>query len=241
MQAIILAAGLGERLKDLTDRCPKALVQVSGRELIARVMDFLDHDGISERIVVTGFEAEKLEQFLKEHYPDAIAVCNPDYRAGNVLSMKAAIPSVRGEFIIMNADHIYPRRMLEKILDSRGDGIMAICDFDRNLGADDMKVRLGEDGHLTHISKELDLFDGGYIGMTYCSPRYVDRYREALFATIAEKGDGACVENVLGTLAEGQVKIGICDTSGIPWLEVDNQDDLRLAERILGERPDFSL
>lgn len=241
MQAIILAAGLGERLEHLTDGCPKALVPVSGRELIARVMDFLDHGEIRERIVVSGFEAEKLERFLRMKYPDTIVVHNPDYRAGNILSMRAAVPHIRGEFMIMNADHIYPRRMMKRILDSRSDGIMAICDFDRSLGADDMKVKLDDDGHLAHIGKNLDAFDAGYIGMTCCGPKCADRYREALSATVVEKGNGACVENVLGTLARGPVKVGICDASGIPWLEVDNQDDLRLAERTLGERPDFSL
>ena len=66
MQAIILAAGLGNRLGNLTEDRPKALVPVCGKELILHVMDYLNHPEITDRTVVTGFEADKFQSFLKD-------------------------------------------------------------------------------------------------------------------------------------------------------------------------------
>jgi len=238
MQAIILAAGLGERLRDLTRDRPKALVSVGGRELILRVMDFLDHPGISERVVVTGYKSDIMENFLKEHCPDVRTVHNSNFNAGNILTIEAAIPLINSDFILMNADHIYPRRMLGHILKNHN-GITAICDFDRTLGSDDMKIKLDENGRLRRISKTLDDFDGGYIGMTLCSSDSIRTYRSTAAYVIEDKGNSACAENILGRMAEDSTGVNICDTSGMPWLEIDTPEDLAHAENVLRNNGDF--
>lgn len=240
MQAIILTAGLGERMGDLTKNRPKALVPVAGRELILRVMDFLDHPAITERIVVTGFESKKLESFLTGRFPAVRMVHNPHFTAGNILTMEAALPHIKDDFILMNVDHIYPRRILKRMIDGP-DKISAVCDFDRQLVDDDMKVKMDDAGHLRRIGKTLDDFDGGYIGMTCCSADCIRNYREGFASALKDKGTTASVENVLGWITEKSMKVNICDTSGIRWLEIDTQEDLQHAERTLRINPDFLL
>lgn len=239
MQAVILAAGLGDRLGDLTNDTPKAMVKVDGRELIARVMDFTDHPSIDEKVVVTGYKSEKLENFLRTNYPETKIMHNPKYRKGNILTLKAALPALHDGFILMNVDHIYPKRMMPHIL-SKATGISAICDFDRTLVSDDMKVKL-QDGKLSHINKTLDDFDCGYIGMTFCEKQTLGKYLESFNAHLDDAGDSSCVENVLGWMAEKDIEINICDASGMPWLEVDTPDDLALAEEALRRNLDFLL
>lgn len=238
MQAVILAAGLGNRLGDLTSDRPKALVPVDGRELILHTLDFVDHPSISERIVVTGYEGERLREFLAEHCPGVRTVHNPHYRDGSIRTIEAALPHVAGDFLLLNVDHLYPRRMLGRILE-RARGITAICDFDRRLVTDDMKVKLGTKGTLKRIRKSLEEFDGGYIGMTFCSASHLHAYREAVRAARRTEGDAAAVEAALGALAAQEEPVNICDVSGMGWLEVDTQDDLLHAERTIRDNPHF--
>lgn len=238
MQAIILAAGMGNRLGSITDELPKSLVRVAGRELILRVMDFLDNPAITERVVVTGFESEKLEGFLVNNVPGVKTVFNPNFRDGSIRTIETALPCIRGDFLLMNADHIYPRRMLGHILKHRR-GLQAICDFDRTLSHDDMKVKLTPNKKLARIRKTLDDFDCGYIGMTACDESSLKTYAQAVTDARREHGDGAAVETVLGQLAGDRHTIEICDASGMAWLEVDTPEDLAHAERTLNDNPGF--
>lgn len=67
MRAIILAAGMGTRLRPLTDTVPKSLVKVLGEPMAERQIRFLKEKGIDDIIVVTGYMKEKFE-YLKEKY-----------------------------------------------------------------------------------------------------------------------------------------------------------------------------
>lgn len=236
MQAVILAAGMGMRLGSFTKARPKALVRVAGRELILRVLDFLDHPAISERVVVAGFESEKLSAFLAKHDPKVKMVHNPNFRDGSIRSIETALELVKGDFLIVNADHIYPKRMLNKIIEDKR-GVTAVCDFDRTLGSDDMKVKLGAGGTLKFIGKKLSDFDCGYIGMTFCA--MFPAYRAAVVRTRNEEGNTAAVESALGSMASNGGDVHICDTSGLKWLEVDTPEDLAVADRVLQENPNF--
>lgn len=238
MQAIILAAGLGTRLGALTGERPKALVRVAGRELILRVFDFLDHPSITERIVVTGYESERMAQFLKSHESRAKTVFNPNFKDGSIRSIETALPRIKGEFLLMNADHIYPRRMIEVILKNRR-GLAAVCDFDRKLGADDMKVKIGRDGKLQLIKKTLADFDCGYIGMTYCDAKSLPSYAEGVKTARKNEGDACAVECALGTLAGMGLGANICDASGMRWFEVDTSEDLAAADNALAGKQDL--
>jgi CDP-L-myo-inositol myo-inositolphosphotransferase len=240
MQAIILAAGQGTRLGDVTSDIPKAMVRVAGRELILRVLNFVHDERIDDVTVVTGYMHERLASFLRGTRPDVRIIHNPEFKAGNILTMKAALPLIGGEFIMLNVDHIYPRRMLGRILEQKK-GISAVCDFDRRLVADDMKVKLKEDRTLHRISKTLDDFDGGYIGMTMCAEESVDTYKAALKSHLETAGAGSCVEHVLGSMASGGTPVNICDASGIGWLEVDTKEDLAGAEAALRRDGDNSI
>lgn len=238
MKALILAAGLGERLGSLTADRPKALVQVAGQELISRVLEFLNHPSVTEKAVVTGYCADKLKKFLAEKAPDVKIFYNPDFTQGSIRSLESAISFLDKDFLLLNVDHIYPKRMLPIILNGRK-GLTAVCDFDRKLGGDDMKVKLSNSGGLQRIMKTLTDYNCGYIGMTYCDAKNADEYRNAVAKTREIYGNKSPVEWVLGHLAANEKKISICDASGIGWLEVDTPDDLNYANKKLGEDRNF--
>ena len=239
MDVIILAAGLGSRLGEKTSEVPKAMVQVAGRELILRVMDFLDHPEIGSISVVAGYKTEVLQAFLKQHCPKVQVYFNPHFVKGSIFTLEAALPHMSNDFLLMNVDHIYPRRMLKKILANRDHDIMGICDFDRDLITDDMKVKLDSKKCIHKIHKQLTDFDCGYIGMSYVSQGMLETYQKAAHELVTVKGEMAPVEWILGLLAEQNLPVGICDVSGFGWLEVDNQEDLERAEAVLASNPAY--
>lgn len=238
MKVLILAGGQGDRLGFLTENRPKALVSVAGKELIRYTLDLLDHPKIKEVGMVVGYHAESLIEFVHQHYPLVQIFETPHHDKGSIMGMECANEFLDDDFILMNSDHIYPKRLFHSFL-KQISGFTAACDFDRSLTADDMKIKKENQNHLKEIHKELSDFDGGYIGMTFCPKGNIPRYLKGARKALKEKGPKACVEMTLATLAKEEEIIHIIDLSGIGWLEVDNTRDLAGAEATLKQNPGF--
>lgn len=230
MKAIILAAGLGVRLGKRTEEVPKALIEVGGVKLIDRVLGFVEDPFVTEVVVIGGYCFDKLKQHLQKK--DIRILFNPNFRDGNIFTLKTAFELIDGDFLMLNVDHIYPKELFKHVLNNIS-GITAMCDFDRQLVADDMKIKLDQNKRLKKISKTLTDFDGGYIGMTYCSKEMLTIYKRNTDETLEIYGPKSSVESILGHMAANDVPINICDTSGFYWPEVDTEDDLKVAEKSL--------
>jgi MurNAc alpha-1-phosphate uridylyltransferase len=108
-RAMILAAGLGTRMRPLTDNKPKAMVDVAGRTLIDRVLDRLEKAGVSAVVVNVHHHADLLEQHLKARTVPKIVISD---ERGSLLDsgggVKKALPLLGTEpFLLMNADTIW--------------------------------------------------------------------------------------------------------------------------------------
>ncbi len=112
-RAIIMAAGLGSRLRPATDDTPKPMVKVNGTRMIDTVIDALHENGIYEIHVVTGYLANRFSE-VKKKYPDIDILYNPYYETRNNISsmfvareyLKNAI-CVDGDQIIYNPDILH--------------------------------------------------------------------------------------------------------------------------------------
>lgn len=239
MKALILAGGQGDRLNHRTENNPKALVPVADKALISYTLDLLREEELKEIAVIVGYQASLLSQFITQHYPSVRIFETPHYDKGSILGMQCALSFLDDDFLLLNADHIYPKRLFNKFLQNRKQGITIACDFDRKLVADDMKIKRDEKNHLKAIHKTLIDYDGGYIGMTFCPKNQLRNYFEASEITLGSLGPKACVEQILGQLAKQNEIIHITDTSGIRWLEIDTEEDLIKAEKTIRTEPQF--
>lgn len=70
MKAMILAAGFGTRLRPITDRIPKALVEHRGKPLILNVIDYLEKFGVTEFVVNIHHHHQLISQFFEDNYTD---------------------------------------------------------------------------------------------------------------------------------------------------------------------------
>jgi choline kinase len=236
MQAIIMAAGLGSRLKDLTTATPKALIEAGGRPLIDYALAFAKAAGAQRRIVVGGFCHADVAARVRSVAPDAIIVENTEYKKGNLISMRTGERALEpGAFLLMNTDHIYKPAIADVVRAAcnAATEVTAFCDFDRTLGPDDMKVGLDAQRRVDQMAKTLPTWDCGYVGMTFVPAARRDAYFATATKCSAEQGDAIHVESILVGLARAGAPPHIADISGHGWLEIDEPHERAHADAVL--------
>jgi L-glutamine-phosphate cytidylyltransferase len=236
MQAVLLAAGLGSRLGPLTERIPKALISVGGEPLLAHAVRFALRAGARDVTVVGGYGYELVEAAIARRALAVTLVRNEAFRDGNLVSLMTARPRLAAdrELLVMNIDHIY-RPAVATIVAAPATDVTAFIDTDRALGADDMKVERDAGGRVCRISKTLETWDAGYVGMTKVPATAAARYWAMADAALAEEGRAIHVERVLARLATTDAPPACRDISGHGWLEVDLPEERDRAEEALRE------
>jgi len=235
MKAILLAAGRGSRLRHLTEDLPKPLMTVGDRTCLDIVLEALSAVA-DEVIIVTGFLSEKIEQHLVKcppKLPYKIAL-NPNPEKGNLTSLEAARHLVEGEeFILTNADHLFPDSFYTDFFPAAGT-ISVAGQYDRAIMEDEMKVVVDTDNRLKAISKTLPQFKGAYIGTTRIPAACSSEYWAAFDHVKATQDSAtACVENILHQLAATDTIIEVTWVNNVNWYEVDTPEDLDLAREKL--------
>jgi len=230
-RGIILAAGRGSRLVNGSG-IPKPLVEVGGRPMIQHVLAAFREAGLSEAVVVVGYQAEKIRQALAGEQGLAITIVeNPDWQKSNGVSLLAAAKYVDGPCILSMADHMYEAAMVRMLC--RLPVLDGIChllvddDADAVFDIDDAtKVRrLGD--RIVSIGKELEDYDGIDCGVFRISPLLID----ALAAAYRERGDCSLSDGVRQLCGRGLMRA--VPVAGEMWLDVDTPQALRHANALL--------
>lgn len=158
MRAILLAAGMGTRLRPLTLDTPKSLIEVNNTPLLERQIEFLKEKGIDEIIVVTGYLAEKFE-YLKEKYGVKL-IYNDKYDIYNNIYTMYLVREYLEDAYVIDADvYIAENFILEKpktslYFSAYKEGFKEEWKlyFDKDLKVNDIKVESGEGHILSGIS-----------------------------------------------------------------------------------------
>ena len=232
MKAVILAAGLGTRLRPITNKVPKCMVPVNGIRIIDKQIDNLLANGVNEIYVVDGYKAEVLAQHLKEAFPQVHIVSNPRYaETNNMFSLYLTSQFVKGEeFLLMNADVYYDANIIEGMLQGENQSKIA-CDRSGYM-EESMKITL--DGEkINHISKKITPEEHYAVSIDVYRISKDDSstlFKEVEETVIDRKDENSWTEVALDNI--------FCKTNFMPyvikgrWFEIDNHEDLHEAEEI---------
>jgi choline kinase len=236
LQVVILAAGEGLRLGAAGSGRPKALLALAGRTLLRRAIDFAAALGATRIVVVGGRDhADVAAEALAARNATVRVVENARFRAGNLLSVRAALAAVDDTLLLVNVDHVFPPGAVVAIRGAMECAVTAYCQFARDVDADEMKVEIDARRRLRRISKTLAPFDGAYIGMTYVPAARLDAWRHAIDAVAASVGDAAVAEQVLQRLADDGEEVRTASLDGVRWAEIDTPADLARAQALCAE------
>ena len=121
---IIIAAGLGSRLKSYTENLPKCMLDFNGKTLLQRQIEAFKENGLNNISLIRGFKKEKI------NYPDIRYFENKDYKNNNILnSLMYAEESINGHVIISYSDILFEKEVVARLLKSEHD-ISIVVDID---------------------------------------------------------------------------------------------------------------
>ena len=235
MKAIILSAGQGSRLGNLTHDRPKCLIEFNGRSLLDRQLDTLDACGIDEVVVVTGFRDDQIEASLARRIggPRVRTVFNPFYKvADNLGSLFIARDELAGDVLVWNGDTLVSDDLMADVVANAGrDGICVTIDRKPGYDDDDMKVIADDDGRLRAIGKRIkDGVNAESIGLLAFRGDGASRFRGAIERAMrTTEGTTIWYLRVIHHLAQNG-EVWTLDIAGGEWGEVDFPEDLASAE-----------
>ncbi len=152
--AVILAAGLGSRLKDRTKEKPKGFLEIGGKTIIEQSVRKLIESGIENIFIGTGYLYEKYEEFARNFYQITCRF-NPDYAvSGSLYTLYNMKELIKDDFLLLESDLLYDKTGLKVLLnDFHKDVILASGYTNSN---DEVFIETDEEFHLIQVSKIKD-------------------------------------------------------------------------------------
>ena len=239
MIGLVLAAGAGRRLRPLTDTLPKALVPVDGETTIMDIsLRNLAAAGLTDVTVVVGYRAEAVEQrkdAFEQRYGVTLTLIYNDKAEewNNAYSLWLARDRFAEGALLVNGDTVHPVSVERTLLDQRGPGLLLAIDTVKKLADEEMKAVFDASGRLTRITKLMDPADahGEYIGATVIEPEAATGLADAL-KTTWERDPDRYYEDGFQEYANRGGEVRAAVIGDVPWVEVDNHDDLARAREI---------
>jgi 1L-myo-inositol 1-phosphate cytidylyltransferase len=220
--AVILAAGVGNRLKGVSGELPKPLIPLAGVPILIRVMLLAQEAGIRRFVIVTGYGADQIRNAVTEHpaiTAEVSFVYNPEYATRGIgASALCSAEAVDGSFALLMADHLFEVDTLRRLLRMPIDANQCVLAIDRKIDEvfdlDDATKVNEQDGRIVDIGKNLPDYNAIDTGMFLCTPIFFD-YLKAR----ASLGDDGISDAVLAIAAEGRMLT--FDILDAYWQDVD--------------------
>ncbi|MDN6871697.1 HAD-IIA family hydrolase [Pseudomonas citronellolis] len=236
MIGVILAAGVGSRLRPMTNSKPKCLVSTAGKPILQYQIDAYIEAGVRHLIIVVGYEGNAIKEYCKHIKDVEIKIIeNVDYETtNNMYSLYLAKDQIGdAPFILNNADLSIDLTIVKKLLQHPEQNSIAV---DSSLYNDEsMKVSTNERGLINDISKKISKEDAFACSIDFY--KFSQASSKIFFDEITriieiEKNLKDWTEVAMQRLFQaGKMQFSPCDIAGLDWVEIDNYEDLALSDR----------
>ncbi len=238
--AVVLAAGIGSRLRPITLEVPKGCIPVDGDPILAHQLRAYADAGVTNVVVVVGYLADRTRAVCEEIADGredlTVTVIENDRYANtnNLFSLYQAREELAGEpFFLSNGDVVFDPSVVETLLDSDADSAIA-CDYG-TYSEEAMKVTTDGNGHVDHIAKDVPPEAANAVSIDVY--RFSRRFSARLFdhgARLLEDGRyDAWTEVAIDSVLQ-KCETTPVDIDDARWVEIDDTVDLRAADRTFG-------
>ncbi len=239
MQAIILAAGMGKRLKELTQNNTKCMVQVNGVSLIDRLLHQLDGRQLSRVVIVVGYEGQKLMDYIGtlDIQTPIVYVNNPIYdKTNNIYSLALAKDWLcREDTLLFESDLIFEDEVIDLLVNDQRDTLALVDRYESWM--DGTCVKLAEDDSIVEFvpGKRFKFEERGEYYKTVNIYKFSRHFSETHYVPFLEAyssalGNNEYYEQVLRVIAMlDDPGIKAKRLSGQMWYEIDDIQDLDIA------------
>jgi choline kinase len=242
MKALMLAAGVGNRLGEASQDRPKCLLQFHEKSLLQRHIEILAKYDISELTIVVGYRSELIQAEIDKLKVNSWVktIYNADYRQGSVISFAKLREDFNGteDVLIMDADVLYNDRIIAKLTDTK----IANCfllDRGFEMGEEPVKLCV-KNNYLIEFRKQLEPnLEYEMIGESVGFFRFSGTMAKKLFDQAdsyiqASKHDAPYEEIIRDLLLAEPTSFGYEDVTDIPWIEIDFPEDIQRAKAKFG-------
>ena len=250
MQAIILAAGMGKRLGELTKENTKCMIEVNGVKLIDRMLTQLSGLNLRRVVIVVGYQADNLIRHIGKRYEGKLTiefVLNPIFdKTNNIYSLALAKEQLQeDDTILLESDLIFEDRMLRLLTDNPYPNLALVAKYETWM--DGTMVRIDDDNNIVSFvpKKAFRYSDVPYYYKTcniykfskdFCRNQYVpflEAYSKAM-------GNNEYYEQVLRVItALDKSALRALPISDQKWYEIDDIQDRDIAETLFSEGDDM--
>lgn len=233
MRAIILSAGIGRRLKPLTDIIPKALLRVDGKTVLEQMLDSLLKNKVRDICIIIGYLGDKIESVIGRTYGKANITYleNRYYHKGSILSVWAARGYFDDDMLLMDADVVFEEGILRRLISSQNQNCF-LLDADYKDSGEEMKIA-ALNGKVAQIARRITVPHdkvGEGIGFFKLSKRYRKEFLRILENRIASDKD-CDYEDALDEFVRVS-PVGFEEITGMKWTEIDFREDIAKARSL---------
>lgn len=240
MQAVILAAGMGRRLGEFTAANTKCMVEVNGERLIDRMLRQLSKHELSRIVMVIGYEGRKLKEYVMERYPQlgVLFVENRVYdKTNNIYSLWLARDYLKEEdTLLLESDLIFEDKILSTAIESSYPTLALVSKYES--WNDGTMVTIDDDNNIVNFisKKAFNYDDTKFYYKTVNVYKFsrdfiVNHYLPFLEAYLNVLGNNEYYEQVLRVITLiDRAGLKALPVSGMRWYEIDDVQDLRIAE-----------
>jgi choline kinase len=228
MQAVILAAGRGNRLSNVYSR-PKSLLRLGYLTILEESVACLHRHGIRDIALVVGYRAEDFG-LLARRYRLSVVENSFFNKAGSLLSLMSARPLIKDDLLILEGDLLYESKAIRELLDHKASDVTLLSGPSSN---GDEVYAYAEGDRIAILTKQLfpnQAHVGEFVGITKVSLHFI----KCLFELCAAQRLSRAEYDAVGLMAVSQViPLRWLLIPGLIWTEIDNTQQLRHAQEVV--------
>jgi len=233
MKAVILAAGVGVRLRSITKTLPKALIPINGRPLIEFSLDNLKNVGIKEVIIIVGYMKDFFKKTLGNEYKGIKIVYfdNDEYeKTESMYSFSKTEGIINDDVLVLDSDILYDGKVLKDLIEHPFENVILATNLSGS--GDELFICVDNNKYITNLGKNItnkEEATGEFVGISKLSSKFLN----ILFSNAKEdyaRNELKCLcEHSIFNTSKKNNPVKCLLVEDLIWTEIDNENDLKKA------------